>query len=261
MAHSVAELFAAIREEGGHFIAQVLPKWMQGRTAYGGYSAALAYEAARRTGDDLPPLRSAQIAFVGPLAGVVSLRANILREGRNAIWIAVEIEGEQGVGLTASFVFMRALDSRYDLSARPVPVDIVPLGEARDLPGHDARPVFTGNLDLKFARPKPDKSEPSLTWYARLKERDGLDPTSELLLVADALPPGVLGLGSVRAPMSSMTWQVNLLTDEIATADGWYLLDSRADHARDGNSNQQMSVWDASGRPLAAQIQSFALFG
>lgn len=261
MARSAAELFAGIRAEGDRFIAQVPPEWAQGRTAYGGYSTALAYEAARRIGDDLPPLRSAQIAFVGPLAGEVSLGAKILREGRNAIWIAVEIHGEKGVGLTASFVFMRALDSGYNFSARPAPADVVPLGEARDLPEHDARPTFTGNLELKFARPKLDRAEPTLTWYARLKEREGLDPTSELLLLADALPPGVLGLGPARAPMSSMTWQVNLLTDDPAAPDGWFLLDSRADHARDGNSNQQMSVWDGAGRPLAAQIQSFALFG
>lgn len=261
MTQSAGELFAAIRAEGDGFAAQVPPHWAQGRTAYGGYSTALAYEAARRVGEDLPSLRSAQIAFVGPLAGDVTLHAKVLRQGRNATWIAAEIAGEKGIGLTATFVFMRALESGYDFSARPAPEDLVELEAAKDLPSHDARPTFTSNLDLKFARPKLDEAEPSLTWYARLKDREGLDPTTELLLLADALPPGVLGLGPVRAPMSSMMWQVNLLTDGPATPDGWFLLDSRADHARDGNSNQAMSVWDRTGRPLAAQMQSFALFG
>ncbi|MEO1921019.1 MAG: thioesterase family protein [Sphingomonadaceae bacterium] len=261
MTQSAGQLFAAIREEGDGFAAQVPPEWAQGRTAYGGYSTALAYEAARRVSEDLPPLRSAQIAFVGPLAGDVTLRANVLRQGRNATWIAAEIEGEKGIGLTATFVFMRALESGYAFSSRPAPRDLVSLDQASHLPSHDARPTFTSNLELKFARPRLDEAEPSLTWYARLEDRDGLDPTTELLLLADALPPGVLGLGPVRAPMSSMMWQVNLLTDDPATRDGWFLLDSRADHARDGNSNQDMSVWDRDGRPLAAQMQSFALFG
>ncbi len=261
MTHTAAGLLAALRADGDSYIAQVPPEWAQGRTAYGGYSTALAYEAAQRVGDDLPPLRSAQVAFVGPLAGTVMLRAKILRQGRNAIWIAAEIEGEKGVGLTATFVFMRALESGYDFSTRPAPADVVSLDGARDLPDSDFRPIFTHNLELKFARPKPKEPDPSLTWYARLKDSQGLDPTTELLLLADALPPGVLGLGPVRAPMSSMMWQINLLTNDPATPDGWFLLDSRADHARDGNSNQQMSVWDAGGRPLAAQVQSFALFG
>lgn len=261
MTRSAGELFAAIRAQGEGFAAQVPPEWAQGRTAYGGYSTALAYEGARRVGNELPPLRSAQIAFVGPLAGDVTLRAKVLRQGRNATWIAAEIEGEEGIGLAATFVFMRALESSYDFSARPAPSGVVPLNEARDLPDSDSRPSFTRNLDLKFARPKPDEPEPSLSWYARLQGRDGLDPTTEMLLLADALPPGVLGLGPVRAPMSSMMWQINLLTDDPATPDGWFLLDSRADHARDGNSNQDMSVWDRTGRPLAAQMQSFALFG
>jgi hypothetical protein len=43
--------------------------WHQGRTSYGGLSSVLAYKAATFADADLPPLQSAQIAFVGPLAG------------------------------------------------------------------------------------------------------------------------------------------------------------------------------------------------
>jgi hypothetical protein len=40
--------------------------WLQGRTIYGGLSVALALQAALRDGPTgLPPLKSAQIAFVG----------------------------------------------------------------------------------------------------------------------------------------------------------------------------------------------------
>ena len=258
---AAGELFAAIREEGDRYLAEVPNEWTQGRTSFGGYSAAMAYEVARRFGGELPPLRSAQIAFVGPLFGEVELTARVLRKGRNATWIAVEITSEKGVGLSATFVFMQALDSRYDFDRVAAPADMVPLDKARDLPDSPMRPQFTRNLDMKFARPKPGEPQAELCWYVRLKERVGLDPMTELLLIADSLPPGVLGLGPIAAPMSSMTWQINLLTDKPATDDGWFMLESRAEHARDGSSHQAMGVWDASGRPLAAQTQSFALFG
>jgi hypothetical protein len=54
----------------------------QGRTTYGGCSAALCLEAAKRLLRDqrhssgaaeLPPLRSAQVAFVGPAGGDVQV--------------------------------------------------------------------------------------------------------------------------------------------------------------------------------------------
>jgi hypothetical protein len=53
---------------GGPDHPVVLPQsWTQGRTAFGGLSGALAYQAASHIEADLPPLRSAQIAFTGPL--------------------------------------------------------------------------------------------------------------------------------------------------------------------------------------------------
>ena len=62
-------------------IVQIPPSWHQGRTAYGGLSAALAYQAAKLAEADLPPLQSAQIAFAGPLAGEVTITASTLRRG------------------------------------------------------------------------------------------------------------------------------------------------------------------------------------
>jgi hypothetical protein len=42
---------------------QIPANWHQGRTAYGGISSVLAYQAAKLADHDLPPLQSAQIAF------------------------------------------------------------------------------------------------------------------------------------------------------------------------------------------------------
>ena len=75
------------------------PSWHQGRTSYGGLSSVLAYQAAKLAADDLPPLQSAQIAFVGPLAGDIEVSAHILRRGKNTAFIQVEVKGADGVGL------------------------------------------------------------------------------------------------------------------------------------------------------------------
>ena len=79
---SLVEILAAAETGENTLTARVPDTWMQGRTAYGGLSAALALEAAIRSQPDLPPLRSAQIAFVGPLAGEVTVETRLLRRGR-----------------------------------------------------------------------------------------------------------------------------------------------------------------------------------
>ncbi len=73
---SLPEILAAARPIDGGFAATIPADWMQGRTTYGGLSAALALVAAQQLADDLPPLRSATVNFVGPLAGDVEVRAS-----------------------------------------------------------------------------------------------------------------------------------------------------------------------------------------
>ncbi|MEK7264701.1 MAG: acyl-CoA thioesterase domain-containing protein, partial [Pseudomonadota bacterium] len=57
----------------GALKGRVAENWLQGRTIYGGMTAALCLEGALRTFPDLPPLRSAQISFVGPAEGEVAV--------------------------------------------------------------------------------------------------------------------------------------------------------------------------------------------
>ena len=58
-----AAIMAGIKADGPALTAPLPENWMQGRTTYGGLTAALLLEAARRGHADLPPLRSAMINF------------------------------------------------------------------------------------------------------------------------------------------------------------------------------------------------------
>ena len=66
-------------------------EWLQGRTLYGGASALIAYTAAIRAFPDLPPLRSAQVAFVAPVGADVTPRAEIIRQGRNVTQVRMDL--------------------------------------------------------------------------------------------------------------------------------------------------------------------------
>lgn len=234
-------------------------EWMQGRTSYGGLSSAFALETARRLHPELPPLRSAAVSFIGPLAGEVSVTARVLRKGRNATWIAAEVSSDAALGLTASFVFMGPVDSALHLNDAPPPAGWIPPEDALPMPPRTG-PGFIGNFEVRFGLPRSSIPLPELCWWVRLRDRTGLDPMVELTAIADALPPGVMPL--LRAgPVSSMTWLINLLTPAPVTRDGWWLVRSAGNYAENGCSSQDMGVWNADGEPVAMGMQSIALFG
>jgi hypothetical protein len=80
---ALTALLSAI--DGDDFATDIPQSWHQGRTAFGGLSAALCVEAALRAVPDAPPLRSAQFAYIGPASGRVSTTTNTLRRGRSAL--------------------------------------------------------------------------------------------------------------------------------------------------------------------------------
>ena len=233
--------------------------WLQGRTTYGGLSAALALHAAQGIEPDLPPLRSAQVAFIGPLAGEGTVTATKLRRGRTAAFIPADVVSEAGLGLRATFVFMADQPSRIDLAGGLASALRPPAPDAKRYTGPEQ--FFTGNfnfLDLK------DEARGEAEWlrWARLRDHDGLDPMVELMAVGDAQQPAAFKLlGKEPAPISSLTWIVNLLTPTPTTRDGWWLLSAVSDHARHGCSSQIMTMWNADGQPVAQGMQSVAIFG
>ncbi|RDE06776.1 thioesterase family protein [Sphingomonas aracearum] len=254
---SLPALLAAAEPVEGGFRAHVPANWLQGRTAYGGFSSALALEAALRCEPDLPPLRSAQIAFIGPLAGAVTVTATKLRRGRNAAFVQADVTSDAGLGLRATFVFMAERESavRHDAG---LATDRRP--PAPDQALYQGPPeFFTSNfqfLDLKAEAHGPTEW---LRW-GRLIEREGLHPAVELMAVADALPPAAMKLLGSFGPVSSLTWQLNLTTSPPQTQDGWWLLRAEADAAAGGSSSQNMTLWNAEGLLAVQAMQSVALF-
>lgn len=254
----IADLLAnATRIEGG-FRTAIPADWAQGRTAYGGLSAALALQAALDAEPDLPPLRSAQVAFIGPLAGEVRVTATRLRRGRNAAFLQSDVASEAGLGLRATFVFMAPLASAvsYDAAERASIPPPAPDAELYTGP----EDFFTGNFDFLDIRQGTGPAE-WLRW-ARLRDRADLHPFVELMAIGDALPPAAFKLlAERRTPLSSLNWQINFQAPEPVTSDGWWLLSASAATARDGYSSQRMAVWNAAGEPIAEAMQGVAIFG
>lgn len=254
----VKQIIESLEAIEGGWRGTIPATWLQGRTCYGGLSAALALWAAQNSDTDLPPLRSALVAFIGPLSGEVAIRASRLRRGRNAAFIQTDVESEAGLGLRATFVFMGPVGSQVDHQIDTAPAFPVPAPDTKTFTGHSAA-IFRQNFELLDRRDKTVGPAEWLRWV-RLVERDGVDPMVELMTVADCLPPAALKLVGGAAPVSSMTWQLNILASAPTTTDGWWLLRSSTNYAKNGSSSQAMAIWNADGMPIADQMQSVAIF-
>ncbi len=248
----------ALEPVGGGWKGTIPDTWLQGRTSYGGLSAALALHVAQLVEPDLPPLRSALVAFIGPLSGEITIRASKLRRGRNAAFLQADVESEAGLGLRATFVFMSAVESQVDYQVGSPPDFPRPGPDDTTYKGANST-FFIQNFELLDRRDATVGPTEWLRWV-RLQERDGLDPMVELVAIADCLPPAALKLVGGPAPCSSMTWQLNILGPQPQTTDGWWLLRTSADFAKGGSSSQEMMIWNADGQPIAEQMQSVAIF-
>ncbi len=120
------DLIAAVAATESGFSAFVTDDWKQGRTTYGGLSAALCVEAALRTFPEAPPLRSAQFAFVGPASGELAIQVKPLRQGKSTLFVAVDLVGEQGVATHGVLTFGAARASTLSHSEVPAPDVVAP---------------------------------------------------------------------------------------------------------------------------------------
>ena len=66
----LADAISTLTSRGDIHIIEAPEAWTQGRTLYGGMTAALCFESAKRQSRVEAPLRSAQFTFVGLNVGL-----------------------------------------------------------------------------------------------------------------------------------------------------------------------------------------------
>jgi acyl-CoA thioesterase len=232
--------------------------WSQGRTLYGGMTAALCFEAAKRRSGVEAPLRSAQFTFAGPATGTLTLRAEVLRRGKTATIVAADCMGEAGSAARASFVFAADRESRILQHAPAHPPVAPPEDCAVFIERSDG---FHQNFETRLAAGSPlfSGGAPDFAAWVRFRDRQEVDPVTALLALADALPPAAMAAFPEPAPISTMTWNVDIASVP-ASMDGWHLLRSESEHSLGGYSMQAMSLWDASGALIASGRQTVAIF-
>jgi acyl-CoA thioesterase len=67
-------------------------------------------------------------------------------------------------------------------------------------------------------------------------------------------------LFSQFAPISTMTWSIDMLSSRPSSETGWWLVQCLAETADAGYSAQSTTIWDQTGRPILVARQNVAIF-
>lgn len=259
---SFSDILGTLRRTHDVFHAEPPEDWRQGRTLFGGLTAALSVAAAHQAFPDLPPLRSAQFAFVGPAAGALEVEPTLVRAGKSAAFVDVTVRSEETTALRAMLVFgaaRRSSHSYRDLPEPPVaPPDL--LACFFDAP---FAPRFSQHFDARFAggaRAVSGADKPELLLWLRHRDGTAPDDIASLIALGDVPPPAAMTMFATPAPISTVTWSLDVLGDKIAGA-GWHLIHVEAETVEDGYATQRMTLWDQNGAPMLAARQSVAVFG
>jgi len=255
-------LIDSIAEDGaGRWSVNASEDWRQGRTLYGGVSAGLCFAACEKLVPDLPPLRSAQIAFIGPSGGEATLVPTVLRRGKSVTFMACDLIADGVVATRTLFAFGGERESAFAVEAPaapdvPRPEDCPPLFR-------QWAPTFAQHFEMRYAGggyPVTGADDGDMIVWVRHKDDDAPAGLVSLVTLGDALPPASMPRLTGPAAISSMTWNFDLADATRYDAKGWVLLRSKDDAVGHGYAGQTMGMWDDQGRPILMGRQNITIF-
>ena len=243
--------------------------WMQGRAIYGGLSTALCLDGAVQQFENLPPLRSASVNFIGPASKEVFVEAKLLRQGKSVSFVQANLLGESGLITSCVFSFGAARESKLaavfhqseDLKGSQLS-DAFFKGDGSLANSQGNQPAFTQHFEVRIAkgdRPFSGAENPSFELWVKHKDASA-DDLVALVALADMPPPAILPMLKYPAPISSMSWMFNIIQSDLTNESGWWLLGVYAEHAKEGYSSQNMQIRNDKGELVLVGRQNVAVF-
>ncbi|WP_439886829.1 acyl-CoA thioesterase [Pseudomonas sp. MBLB4123] len=245
---------------------QIPEHWGQGRATFGGLLAACLFEKIRPRVAAERALRSLMVSFVAPVApGALDVQVRVLREGKAATQVQATAyqDGQPCVVMLASFGGDRA--SAVSVAAMNAPTTKSPEAATQFpfIPG--LTPDFTQHFDYRYAvgkMPFMGGREPHLGGWIRLREPGGQAAgVAELLCLLDAWPPAVFSLLKAPAAGSTLTWSLGFVErPEACTGGDWWQYLADIQHAANGYSHIDATLWDRHGHTALVSRQTVSVF-
>lgn len=277
------------KQSGGSYSAHVPEGWTQGRSIYGGMIAGLALRTAQDAFGPLPPLRSMQVNFIGPVnfgaQGATIFTPTVMRRGKNVISICVDVsnptkqaQGQLGARLLFTFGAPRTsslshIGTHHDKGGMGGAPELAPL--LNPLADPTVYPVFVPLIMRKVMpayfrrfdvhlieghRPLAHQDHGYVLTALRHKDTASQQGIESLVALADALPPAALIRLKKFTAVATISWMMNFYHEDPQTQHGWWRLDGRLHQADNGYSTETFSIWNSDGDLVAQGQQCVAIF-
>ncbi len=240
--------------------------WTQGRTIFGGISAAMVYRAMQATLEDARPLRSFNCNFVGPLEAekAFEIHVEVLRTGRNASQLLARAVQDDKVAVLAQACF--AVDRESKISIPNGLTHSMPLpAKAKFIPQiPKITPKFLRHFDLALEEGKMPFTGSKISHthgWMRFTQPPAAITDAHLIAMIDAWPPTVLQLLRWPAPASTMNWNIEFLhPHQPAAATDWFGYQVETRQAADGYAHTEANIWHPDGSLVALSRQTVGVF-
>jgi acyl-CoA thioesterase II len=241
-------------------------QWSQGRTVYGGLSAALLYAVIKQQTSKDRVLRSYNTNFIGPLKAdePITFETDILRQGKNVTQIlgkiiqndnvCVQSQASFGVERTSKII---VVNSDTHNMALPKKAKFLP-----QIP--KVTPKFLTNIDLAMVDgglPFTGRKKSHIHGWMRFKQPPAKITDAHIIALIDAWPPTVLQMLKWPAPLSTMSWNIEFIHPHspISPTD-WLAYQAKTRQAASGYAHTEANIWDQQGELIAVSRQAVTIF-
>ncbi|MCX7552549.1 thioesterase family protein [Marinicella sp. S1101] len=245
--------------------------WAQGRTVYGGLSAAMVFacmqqQVSNNQPNEHRPVRYLNYSFIGPLMTAVPIfvEVEIMRSGRSATQLTAKIMQNDRVCVMAQGCFGIARTSKINITDKhnhhmPLPK------KGNFLPQiPKVVPKFLRHFEINLQQgrlPFMHSKKDYMHGWMRFKQRPNGFDDGHLIAAIDAWPCTVLQQLKLPAAASTMNWNLEFPQHQkLPDADQWLAYQAHTEHASDGYVFSDAQIYNPEGGLLALSRQTVGVF-
>lgn len=244
----------------GTYRAQVDETWWNFQSAFGGWAAALAYEAVRQSDDCRGELASLNAIFPAAIvAGTLTLKVErLIKRARTDFWRVSFFHEDKPESLIFSadlvMTLRRPSDLSYDaaMPEAPAPDTIEPM------PINPMAPKWMMHFDQRMfeGRPFSKNLQPRTRTWIKFADDRPFDAKG-VVAIADTPMPRVFFVTDVPKFGSTVSFSVHILAgdEQLKATDGPLLIEADSAGVFDGSYDQRVQIWSPSGTLLAVSNQ------
>ncbi|MFC3679630.1 acyl-CoA thioesterase [Bacterioplanoides pacificum] len=243
--------------------------WGQGRTTFGGMSAALILTRLQQQTPQAGQLRSLNIAFCGPLLTEQDchIHSQEIRSGKSTSHWQGQLLQDSKVTTLVNACFGQGRDS--DIRVNPEPMEVLQPQDGKQLPYiAGLTPEFVQHIDFIYHQGQfPFTNSPlnHIRGLMRFADHPQQLGNEHLVALIDAWPPTVLQKLKAPAPCASVTWSLELVNPIAQLArpiggDEYLYYEAEIRQAHDGYAHTEARIATLDGTLLALSRQLIAVY-